>query len=194
MTEEYLSEIIKKFEIEDDESAFEIFYNAFFPRIFDIAKYYTKSTLLAEEVVNDTFLNIWKKRKSLKTVKNIKGYLFTSTKNKSLDALKKVNKREHLLYIDQVEHELRAYISRPDEIMCSQEFLEFYVKSVDALDTKTKLIFKLVKQDMMKYAEVAELLQLSVKTVENHMCKALKQIRERIKNSEKLPVKNININ
>jgi RNA polymerase sigma factor (sigma-70 family) len=129
--------------------------------------------------VSDVFLKIWTKRNSLTTVANFHLYIYIITKNLSINYLLK-QKREPSFSFDDTVVEFRSIYLDPEQIMISAEMLKRVQLARKGLPPKCQLIFKLVKEDGLKYREVAELLDLSLKTVENQMTIALKKIAQSI--------------
>lgn len=159
----------------DCQRSFKKFFDTYYPRLFEIAKYYLKANHFAEEVVADVFIKIWRTRKSLNKIDNIQSYLFIAIKRQSLNFLR--SKKTDFFYIDSLEHETMVESKNPEQELFTQEYLEYFSKCIQNFPTKTKLIFKLVKEDGMKYKEVADVLNLSIKTIEMHMTTALKQLK-----------------
>lgn len=132
---------------------------------------------LAQDIVQDAFLNFWKKRKKLEEETNLKSYLFTSTKNKALEHIRrnkmfrshedKVRINELMRY--DIEDESEKYVR-----------LEKIHKAIQTLPEKCQKVFSLSKINGLSYAEISKHLGISVKTVENQMVRALKLLREKL--------------
>jgi RNA polymerase sigma-70 factor (ECF subfamily) len=134
-----------------------------------------KSKQLSEEIVSDVFIAIWQKRQQLDKIENLPFYLFTAVKNRAINELHR-QKRMGSVPLDEVAIEFRSLYHDPEQKFISAEMIEEIQTSIRQLPPRCQLIFKLVKEDGLKYKEVAELLHLSVKTVENQMGFALKKI------------------
>jgi RNA polymerase sigma-70 factor (family 1) len=130
----------------------------------------------AEEVVSDFFINIWQKRKTLVLPDKPKLYFFISVKNAAINKLK-ANKRQQVPPLDQWEAKLQSVFFNPEELMLSEEFTKKIMSAINMLPPKCKVIFKLIKVDGFKYAETAELLEISIKTVEAQMAIAMKRLK-----------------
>lgn len=133
----------------------------------------------AEEVVSDVFINIWNKRNKLNEIKNLHLYLYISTKNLSINKLEKQN-RERTFSLDETIVEFKSIYFDPEQLMITAEMFRMVQNAVLGLPPRCQLIFKLIREDGLSYREVAELLQLSVKTIENQMTIALKRIASAI--------------
>jgi len=138
----------------------------------------------AEEIVQSTFLSVWEKRETLAIHTAVKPYLYAMVRNACLNVIKHEKiKQQH------VDGEL-AYAERSIEsvartVMASELETRIYA-AMEKLPEQCRLIFKLSRFEELKYSEIAEQLDLSIKTVENQMGKALKIMREQLK--EYLPI------
>ncbi len=130
----------------------------------------------AEETVSDFFIVIWQRRALLGAISSPKLYIFTGIKNTALNRLR-VRKRRQLPPVDEWQTALNSVFFNPEELLLTKEIAEKIMTAVNQLPPKCRTIFKLVKERGLKYAEVASLLDLSVKTVEAQMSIALRRIR-----------------
>ncbi len=138
----------------------------------------------AEEIVQDIFFRLWEKRETLAITSSLKSYLFRSVHNRCLNQVKHIDIREQY----KVENESRI---KSEEDNFSEHFNQFELqqqiqKAIEALPEQRKKIFKLSRFSGLKYREIAEHMDLSEKTVEAQMGKALKTLREDLK--DYLPV------
>lgn len=175
-----LKEIFKKLSESPDRALYNHFFNKYYPKLIWFALLYVKQHNAAEEVVSDVMLNILKKRKKLAKTDNIEGYIFISVKNQSLKYLRK---RKRQIYIENFESEtdlLMTTSASPEYEYLENEFHQIIKFTIDSLPPKRKLVFKMIKEDGLKYREVANLLGLSIKTIETHMGLALKSLQENI--------------
>ena len=157
-----------------DEIALKELYISFSSKLFQLAFAIVRSKEMAEEVVEDVFIKVWKKRVQMGKVENFTFYLYVMTKNTSRDYLRKYGNIKKI-NLDDVA--LPFYrVDTPEDLMITAEVITQINKAINELPTKCRLIFKLVKEDGLKYREVAELLHLSKKTVENQVGIALKKI------------------
>jgi RNA polymerase sigma-70 factor (family 1) len=161
----------------DDEAAFEKLFLHFYPGLFSFALAYLKNRDWATEVTEDVLINLWESRKVLPAIKNLTYYLYVATKNASLNCLKK-NRRNETVDLDDVIMSSLQFQSNPETMMISKEVMWDIEKAIGSLPAKCRLIFRLVKEDGLKYREVAELLSISIKTVETQMAIALRKIKE----------------
>jgi RNA polymerase sigma-70 factor (ECF subfamily) len=159
----------------DDTQAYKQLFLLFYPSLVPFAVSIIKSRELAEEIVSDVFIKIWQKRQQLDKVDNLKFYLFTAVKNRCIDELND-SQNKNTVNIHNEPIEFRSLYHDPEQRMISAETVGKIRMAIQQLPPKCQLIFKLVKEEGLKYKEVAELLQLSVKTVENQMSIAFKKI------------------
>lgn len=180
MTKKQLStQLIEKIALYDDTAAYKELFFYYYPRLVQFSSYITADKASSEEVVSDVFLKVWKIRKSLLQIQNLQLYLYIATKNLSLNAVKK-NERTKTFPLDQVSVDLRSVYLNSDERLITSETLKKIDKAIQLLPPRCKLIFKLIKEDGLSYKEVAGLLHLSTKTVDNQLSIALKKLGDSI--------------
>lgn len=170
-------ELILHIALSGDEKAFRSFFLHHYPALLKFAHSILLSPPLAEEVVSDVFLNVWQQRSRLPQVENIRLYLYVSVRNRSLTALEKL-RRERAVWIEESRVDVYSLYPDPERAMISSETLVSIRRAVEALPPKCRMIFKLVKEDGLSYKETADVLELSVKTIENQMGIALKKMAE----------------
>jgi RNA polymerase sigma-70 factor (family 1) len=173
----YLQSRITSF---DDQKAYKELFTLLYPPLFLFAKSMVKSKEAAEEIVSDVFINIWEKRRALGKIDNLKVYLYVSTRNTALNYL---NQRKRITTnpIDEFQTEFTSIYFDPEQLLITADMLALIKSAIDQLPPKCKIIFKLIKEDGLKYREVAEILNLSVKTVENQLAIALRKIGNTIR-------------
>lgn len=159
----------------DDQQAYKELYTSLYSFLLAFARTIVSSRETAEEIVSDVFIRIWERRKELKKIANLKVYLYVATRNIAFNYLDK-QKRTPTHSIDNLEAEFTSIYFDPEQLMITAEMLDLIQKAIDQLPPKCKMIFKLAKEDGLKCREVAEILNLSVKTVENQLAIALEKI------------------
>jgi len=159
----------------DDESAFGELFKLYYSRLLLFAEAILKRRELAEEVVEDVFLKLWENRKVLSAINNLNYYLLVAVKHKALDYLEKMN-RQAVLPLDEVEVEFGDIPVNPENTLISAENIRIIQSIINDLPPRCKLIFRLIKEDGLKYREAADLLNVSVKTIETQMSLALSKI------------------
>ncbi len=160
-----------------DERAFEQVFRAFYKKLLLFSQNFVKTPEHAEEVVEDVFVKLWVRRQEINQIKNLKVYLYSATKNQALNALYK----EKMLFSDSADlsdHDSPVCPNNPHDMLVNSELNEVMNRAVDALPERCKLIFKLVREDGLKYKEIAEILGISVNTIDAQMAIAVKRICE----------------
>ena len=135
---------------------------------------YTKSIEDADEIVNDTFLAVWEKKDQLILDDTLKSYLYTIVKNKSLNWLKK--RKVELTELD-ANFDLADSNTSAIEILQAKETEAAIYELIEKLPNKCKQIFVLSRKEQMSNKEIAILLKLSEKTIENQITIAIKMIK-----------------
>lgn len=179
MTASISKELLSKIVLHDDAIAYKQLFILYHPRLVDFSSSILHNYQSAEETVSDVFLKIWNARKSLMNVQNIHLYLYVSVKNLSINRLEK-ERKEKLFSLNEVKVEFQSIYYDPEQLLLTAEMYKLLRAAIDKLPPRCQLIFKLIKEDDLSYKEVAELLQLSPKTIENQMTIALKKIGQSI--------------
>ena len=170
-------ELQQSFAKQGDSHSFERLYLFLYKDLHRFSFSIIKSQHIAEEVVSDVFVQLWKKKESVSEIKNLRVFLYVAVKNLSLTYLYKA-KKQKVCWIEEYAKgaEIQVTTINSDELLIAKEVSENLQKAIKSLPDKCKAVFKLVKEDDLKYAEAAKVLNLSIKTVENQMGIALKKI------------------
>ncbi|MBL7702509.1 MAG: RNA polymerase sigma-70 factor [Ferruginibacter sp.] len=175
LANELIHHLINEIALHNSEKAYKTLFMQMHESLVDFATSILNSTEDAEEVVSDFFIVIWQRRALLRAIENPRMYFFTGVKNAALNKLKSLkNTRNKNI---EWETSLKSVFFNPEELMLSAEIVKEVMKAVNDLPPKCRAIFKLVKEEGLKYAEVASLLDISVKTVEAQMVIALRRIK-----------------
>lgn len=142
--------------------------------------YFLESKSSADEVISNVFISIWKNRARFDKIENFDAYVFRSVKNKSLSYLRDLH-RLQIKELDIEETVLTKTVHSPESTLINSELRKVILEALDDLPPRCRLVFELVKQDGFKYKEVAELLDVSVNTVENQMGNAMSKLRDKLK-------------
>ncbi len=159
----------------DDQWAYQELFSQFYCSLTKFAFSLIKSKQSAEEVVSDVFMKIWEKRATLEQIENLRVYLFVATRNTALNYLDK-QKKSCTINLDELQAEPRCTYVDGEQMLVTAELMLRIHREIDRLPPKCRTIFKLVKEDQLRYKEVAEILHVSVKTVENQLAIALRKI------------------
>jgi RNA polymerase sigma-70 factor (ECF subfamily) len=164
---------------EDSTEAFGQLYMAYMQHLLQFAKSIIRNHELAEEIVSDVFIRIWQNRKKVADIDNLKLYLYVSTKNTALNYLSR-HFRKQSLSLDEMTVNLSTASYNPEELLITSEAVKRIEHEIRQLPPRCKLIFKLVKEDGLKYNDIAQLLNISVKTIDSQMAIAVKKISSAI--------------
>lgn len=159
-----------------DKRAFENLFLRFYENLCNFAWRFTSSMHVSEELVQDVFLNIWESRKNLDPKKNIKSYLFSSVRNRALNYIN----HEELVreYNEQIGWLNRSPSRQHHELDKESEFIKAARKAIEDLPEGARNIYKLSRKEGLTYREIAEVMEISEKTVESQMSRALKLLRK----------------
>jgi RNA polymerase sigma-70 factor (family 1) len=165
--------LFERMSLSDDEGALSELHDLYFYRLYKLCYSIIGNKETAEEITNDVFISIWQKKHLLPKVSNPELYLLKCARNKAFGYLRKPR---HETSEDNLHDFCIEWEISPEQILISSEMVRHINAAIDSLPPKCKLIFLFVKEGNLKYREVAELLNLSVKTVETQMRIALKKI------------------
>ncbi len=158
-------------------NAFRVLYDAYYARILHFSQTYTRSLEDAEEVIQDTFLNVWKHRESLDESMSLNGYIFRTAKNLTLNKLRK-KVLEPDFFVDIEDHS--ATTNQTEESLMLGEMQQLLSKAIEALPARRQQIFRLSRMEGLTNKEIASKLNLSENTVEGQMRKSIKYLRSYI--------------
>ena len=160
----------------NDQAAYEKIFLHFNDGLYHLAFSFVKDEQVAEEIISDTFINLWRNRMRLLEIENLKVYLYVSVKNLSIKYLSRNKLRVDFDLNDIILQHVAATSQNPEDLMVSKEVLKSIHMAIDNLPPKCRLIFKLVREDGLKYKEIAQILNLYVKTIDAQMAIAGKRI------------------
>lgn len=182
MTESEVRKLLRQMKEWDSQTAFRRFYDLTYDRLFRIAYYYVKREEWSQEIVLDIFLKLWEQRNTLPEVRNIEDYCFVITKNASLNYLEKEMRRN--AYTDNELPESPESDYNPEDELISEELFARYVKALDRLPERCREVFIRIREEKQSYAQVAEELGISTKTVDAQLQKATGRLKEMIMSVE----------
>lgn len=179
MNKTELLNCLSKIAHEDDTKSFKELYAFYFLKLFRFCIGIVHDKQSAEEIVHNVFMNLWEKRSELLKIKNPDVYLYVAVKNNSRDHLRK-NRLLETVDFNSIPTEFSQLHIDPEQMMLTKEMQKIIAGAVDQLPPRCQQIFRLVKEDGLKYKDVAEILNLSVKTVEAQMTIATKKLMSAI--------------
>ena len=170
-----IRELQHQISLYEDQEAYKRLFYLLFPSLQNFAFSILKSRMSAEEIVSDVFIKVWEIRARLMEIENLQLYLYVSVKNSALRKLQK-EKGDLFLSIDTLDIESISDYINPEEKLQLSETEKTIYDAVQQLPPRCKLIFKLAKEDKLKYKEIAALLNISIKTIDTQLAIALKSI------------------
>lgn len=165
-----------------DMLAFDQVYELYSHKLFSFVFKILKNEAEADDIVQEVFVKIWESRGSLVDFKLLNSYIFTIAYNHSIDLIRKrINNNKYLEHLKN-----SAIINFTPSIISQIEFNELnsqVEKLIADLPERQKQVYLLHREEGLTYPEIAEKMGISKNTVENHMVKALKYLRQNIDNS-----------
>lgn len=165
----------------NEELAFEILFRKYYIRLCCFANKFIANSAESEEIVQEVFLNIWKKRSQLKLDNEIRPYLFKSVQNMCFNFIEHRKVIDNYYSVIEVVYKNQAEEFNNYETVLYNELQKRVDIAIESLPAQCKTIFQMSRQDGLKYIEIAENLGLSVKTVETQMSRALSKLKEELK-------------
>ena len=162
---------------EGDREAFNELFLGYYDKLVSFTKHYVRQAEIAEEISSELFVKIWLKREAMRHILKPEVYLYISAKNAALNHLRNAKKHN----ISSPGHESMEVLTLADNDSSAMERKELIRKldeSIVALPEQRQIIFRLIKEDGLKSKEVAAILNISVRTVENQMYKAVKKLAD----------------
>lgn len=154
----------------------ELLYKRWASILKNYANYFLKDDDISSSIVNDIFMKLWNNDSE---IENIKAYLFRSVKNASLNYLSSLNKKP-VSYFDTHELTILSDLFQQSEFVAEESDQLIYLqKLILRLPEKRQLVFRMHRVEGFNYSEIAELLQISPRTVEDHLAKSMKFIHEK---------------
>ncbi len=173
-----------KIEQPQNEELFDVLYDLYYQKLYIFAYSYISSKEDAEEIIQDVFVKLWKNRNKLSSVSNITGYIYKVTRNSCLDFLrtkKNVLAIESNMLQQQNLLNLHALSDDPSSLIIEKELEAQIMMEISKLPEKCRTVFVKSRIEGLKHKEIAEDLEISTKTIENHISKALRLLKKRFK-------------
>lgn len=159
-----------------DESAFTQVYLHYGRRLILFGTSLVRSREIAEELVEDVFVKLWANRSHITEIDNLTVYLYVAVKNKALNKLSQKASELIAAPFDYLDTSMDEFAADPYDLMITTEMMSRMQTVIEALPPRCKMIFKLIREDGLKYKEVAEILNISVNTIDVQMAIAVKKI------------------
>ena len=163
---------------QSDQKAFNILFRLYSARVYHFSYSYLKSTEEAEEIVQDTFIKIWENRATIDASYSFSGFIFTVAHHLILNRIRKIRNENHckaVLAVSSVNTQ-----NETEEKILHAELERVQQAALTELPPKRKIIYQMIREEGMTYKQVAEQLNISVKTVESQMTEAIKHFRAKL--------------
>jgi len=169
-----------------DETAFEVIYKRYAPRLFYFVHEYVPNRDVAEDIIQDSLMALWNKRSTLNDQTNLGAYLFTIAKNNCLYKLRDRRYKLKLFETTDIDEpelnlNLEALSVLDTSFLTFIEIEQIIEKTFEQLPSQCRVVFRLSRLEEKKNKEIADELGISVKAVEAHISKALKLFRSSLK-------------
>lgn len=162
--------------LESDINAFEQLYRFLYSRLIRFSVYYVGDKQAAEDLVTEIFVKCWENRTSGTSILNPESYLFIAVKNQSLKYLKKNSSVTFIDLVD-VDEDVSVTAQTPQYILERKELHKQLNLAIESLAPQAREVFRLIKEGGMKYKEVAEMLNISPRTVQTQLFRAIAKLR-----------------
>lgn len=157
--------------------AFDRLFRLFYPKLLRFAYHYVKCIEQNEEIVSDVFVWLWTNRQNLNSISSPEQYLFTAVKNRCLNTLRSSAKTVSL------DVTLEKTLTNYDNQLAKMEQSELTEKLnaiINNLPKQQRLVFRMIKENGLTTKQVADILNIAPRTVETHLYKAIKQLKQEI--------------
>ena len=156
---------------------FQNLFHKLYPRLLSYAADIVSDTQTAEDIVENTMFKLWRDRDKFKNVLNIKSYLYAMVRN---DAYRIANKEKGKIFLN--EELTEDHYEDFDEKILEEEVYAILIEQLNQLPEGCKEIFELSAIEGLKYKEIASNLNISVNTVKSQRARAIKLLKEKLKN------------
>jgi RNA polymerase sigma-70 factor (ECF subfamily) len=163
----------------ESEASFEAAFKEFYTPLYRIVYPILKNKDTSEDVVQDLFVRLWNKRQSITISSSLKSYLYRAAINSAFDHLDKY-KREVNMGDQPLKNEPMV-VGGTEDYIAGKETASYIAKAMEKLPPACRTVFLMSREEEMSYQEIADSLQISIKTVENQIGKALKILRAELK-------------
>lgn len=163
---------------QSDQKAFNTLFRLYGPKLYHFSYRYLKSTEEAEEIVQDTFMKIWEKRFLVDASYSFNGFVFTVAHNLILNRIRKMRNETHCKAT--LEKNTSTVRNDTEEKILLAEVETVLQEALVELPPKRKVIYQMIREEGKTYKQVAEQLNISVKTVESQMTEAMKHFKTKL--------------
>ena len=170
-----IQQLLHKIQDEDSETAFRQLFDLWYERLFRASFYLLQDDEWAKEVALDVLANVWNGRHTMVIPDDFERYVWTMVRNASLSLWRRERRFSHEAMAD--DEQLGALANETDETLERDELFLVYERALATLPDRCREVWQRVKEDGMTYAEVADAMGISAKTVDAQLQKAVKHLR-----------------
>lgn len=175
-----MKELLYEVGVHRNQKAYGELFLHFYKPLTSFAVSIVKSREASEEIYSDVLLKLWDMGAALQNIENLQVFLYVAIKNASLNYLAKYHKLK-TVDLDSVDAELLALPDGRNEGSMEAGITQTLARAIQALPPKGRLVYQLIKDEGLSYRQAAEILDISVNTVEGHMTTAMKKITASVK-------------
>jgi RNA polymerase sigma-70 factor (family 1) len=172
-----IRELQREVALYENMGAYRALYDLLYDSLFRFSLAFVKSNEAAEEIVSDVFVKLWQIRNRLIDIENLKEYLYIITKNFSLNYIAK-NYKYPVIRLEEIDIEPVFDFGNPEDLCISADLVNKLRETIQTLPPKCRIVFQLVKEENLRYKEVAAILNISVFTVRNQVAIATRKLAE----------------
>lgn len=165
---------------EGDKEAFDEFFALYYLKLIQFARIFVDSKEKAEDVVSEVLTNMVIHRKKVFILDNFDAYLYSSVKNKALSSIRKNLVADRYFKDDCMKIQNHFTFVDPHDLLVEQEIQNILIKVIEGLPPRRKMVFQLIREEGLSYRQVAELLDISDRTVEVHLKLAVNELRNMV--------------
>lgn len=168
----------------DDRNSFKSIFHEYYQPLWHLSQYYLEDKDEAKEVVQDAFLKLWEIRHDLNPNSNLRNFLFTLVKNNCLNNLKRKQillKHHEKIRCIEMRYQYDSLAHMGDDYLEINELKDKIDVAIQQLPEHCRIVFEMSRFEDLKNREIAEKLNVTQKTVEAHLTKALKILRKELK-------------
>lgn len=180
LTPEELLEHQRRISLYEDESSYKQLFKSFYLYLVRFSQAISNDRSMAEDIVSEVFMSLWKNRTRILEIEDISLYLYTSVKNNTLKELHKKQKNV-IVDLSALEFQPDDHFLLPESSVLNKELNIQIQTAIEKLPPRAKLIFRLAKEDRLPYKKIAEILDVSIKTIDNQLSVALKKLAVELK-------------
>ena len=169
--------ILKQFQV-GDAAAFDRIYHQYSKKLYNFAFGFIRDYDTGSEIVQEVFVTLWERHQQVNTELNFNNYIFAITYNSIRKHFR--NKSIETKVKDYLLNNSSEVIENTDRFIMYNELLDLANKTIDRLPPKRKMVYKLSREEGMKIKEIASKLNISTRTAENHLAKALKFLKQEL--------------